>query len=237
MSEWMPKRFWKQAEVQETEAGFTVLLDGRGVKTPGKRTLSVPTRDLAQALSAEWDAQEDKINPETMPFTRLTNSAIDKVALQHAVVADMLAEYGGSDLLCYRAQQPAILKERQARAWDGLLDWAAQAHGITLTTQAGLMPVAQPDEAVAKVNALTQALDPFQLTAFHELVTLSGSWVIGYAALTTEQDPETLWESTLVDEYFQEEQWGKDEEALKMRATKRDAFLRGHEFGVLTRRA
>ena len=109
MSEWAPRRFYKHATVEEAEGGFTVHLDGRPLRTPGKVPLVVPTRGIAEAMAEEWRAQDEKIDPRTMPFTRTANSAIDKVAPQHADVAAMLAEYGDSDLLCYRAESPAPL--------------------------------------------------------------------------------------------------------------------------------
>ena len=129
MSEWALKKFWKKAEVVTEANGFTVTLDGRGVRTPAKARLVVPTEALAREIANEWQAQEDRVNPATMPFARMANSALDKVASQHAEVADMLAAYGDSDLLCYRAEAPEGLAERQRAAWDPLLDWAAATLG------------------------------------------------------------------------------------------------------------
>ena len=117
MSEWAAKRFWKEAGVSETDQGFGVHLDGRRVRTPAKAELIVPTHAMAQAIATEWDAQDSKIVPDTMPVTRAANAAIDKVAHQHAEVARMIADYGDSDLLCYRAESPAELAARQAEAW------------------------------------------------------------------------------------------------------------------------
>jgi chaperone required for assembly of F1-ATPase len=237
MSEWAMKRFWTSADVAEADGGFAVVLDGRPVKTPAKQGLILPTKALAQAVAEEWDAQEEKVDPEAMPLTRLSNSAVDKVAKQHGDVAAMLAEYGGSDLLCYRAERPDELIRRQSAAWDSMLGWARDTHGIELVTQGGVMPVAQPDASLAKMSELTHALDPFELTAFHELVTLSGSWILGYAALTELEAPDSLWNRTIVDELWQEEQWGADEEALESRDVKRAAFLIGHRYNVLCRAA
>ncbi len=224
------KRFWKVAEATEQETGFGVALDGRPVRTPGKQPLVVPTRALAEELAAEWEAQEEVVNPELMPFTRLSNSALDKVTVQHAEVAAMIAEYGGSDLLCYRADGPQALIERQTVAWDPLLDWARDTHGIVLNVQTGLMPVPQPDDSLHRMHALTAAMPSFELTAFHELVTLPGSWIIGLAALSGHASADILWEAAHVDEIWQAEQWGDDEEALAARAVKKDAFLTALRF-------
>ena len=142
MSDWKPKRFWKKAVATACDGGFTVELDGRSVKTPAKETLIVPTMPMAKATAAEWDAQGETLDPITMPITRGANAAIDKVRTQHAEVAAMLAEYGDSDLLCYRAAGPETLIARQAAAWDPLLDWAAQTLDARLTVGQGVMHVA-----------------------------------------------------------------------------------------------
>ena len=231
MSEWKMRRFWSKAEAVEQENGFGIALDGRPVKTPAKQALVVPSKDLAEAIAAEWDAQEDGVDPESMPFTRLANSALDKVSVQHAAVAEMIAEYGGSDLLCYREDGPQALIDRQAASWDPLLAWIEEKEAVTLNVQTGLMPTPQPSDSLTKMRTLTAAMPPFTLTAFHELVTLPGSWVIGYAALTHHASPEDLWEAAHLDEIWQAEQWGDDEEALAARAVKKQAFLTGLRFG------
>lgn len=230
MSEWKLKRFWKTAAPMEREDGFAIGLDGRGVKTPAKSELMVPTKALAQAISEEWDAQTEAVDPESMPLTRLANSALDKVTSQFDEVAAHLTEYGGSDLLCYRADGPEELICRQSEIWGGLLDWARTSVGVELIVQSGLMPVDQPKESLSVMAGITADFTPFELTAFHEFVTLSGSWVIGYAAFKKAQPVETLWECALLDELWQEEQWGEDEEAIETRAIKRQAFLTAAQF-------
>lgn len=227
------KRFWAKAEATETDQGFAIALDGRPVKTPAKTSLVVPSRALADTIAAEWDAQEEIVNPEAMPFSRLANSAIDKVSLQHGAVAEMVAEYGGSDLLCYRADAPQGLVDRQSEAWDPLLAWIDETHGIALNLQTGVMPTAQPDDSLAKMHVLTAAMPPFTLTAFHELVTLPGSWIIGFAALNNHVSAETLWTAAHIDEIWQAEHWGEDEEALAARVVKRDAFLTALRFAKM----
>lgn len=132
MSEWKQKRFWKTVGVEPEGAGFAVALDGRRVKTPAKAPLVVPTQAMAGAIAAEWDAQVEVVDPLSMPNTRSANAAIDKVTIQFAEVADMLAEYGDSDLLCYRAETPEELVARQSENWDAALDWAAEALGARL---------------------------------------------------------------------------------------------------------
>lgn len=230
MSEWAPKRFWTSTDTTSVDGGFGVVLDGRPVRTPAKALLSVPTEALAQRIAAEFDAQTDIIDPNTMPFTRTANSAVDKVMVQHGAVADMLAEYGDSDLLCYRAGEPNGLVSRQSAQWDPLLDWAAETLGARLEPRTGVMHVAQSQDALDKLRAQVHAMTAFELAAFHDLVSLSGSLIIGFAAKLDVQAPEALWDISRVDEIWQQEQWGVDEDAREMAEIKRNAFLHAHEF-------
>lgn len=224
MSEWKPKRFWTAVEITEAPAGYGIELDGRPVKTPAKRALLVPTRGFAQAVAAEWEAQGELIEPQNMPFTRTANAALDKVAVQHAEVADMLAAYGDSDLLCYRAEQPAELVARQSERWDPLLAWAEQALGARLEARTGVIHVPQDAQALAALRARVHALSDFQLAAFHDLVSLSGSLILGFAATQDVQTIQALWEISRLDEIWQAEQWGKDDEAEAAAAIKQMAF-------------
>jgi len=233
MSEWAAKRFWKEAAVTGADTGFGITLDGRAVKTPAKVALIVPTRGLAQAITNEWNAVDVRIDPRTMPMTRSANAAIDKVAHQHAEVADMLAAYGETDLLCHRATTPEELVLRQSEEWDPLLDWADSALDARLTPTPGLMPSAQDAAALDRLRACVHAKDIFVLTALHDLVALSGSLVIGLAALDSTQDTERLWNTSRLDEAWQAELWGADEEAEEMAQIKHAAFLHAHEFFCL----
>lgn len=177
MTEWKARRFWTDATVEAVDGGFRVLLDGRGVATPGKVPLVVPTRAMADAIATEWNAQEGEIRPLTMPVTRAANSAVERVTPQHADVAAMLAEYGDTDLLCYRDAQAGELTQRQAEAWDPLLDWARERYGARLTLAAGVMPVTQDPHAVQRLARVVREIEPFPMTALHDLVTLTGSLI------------------------------------------------------------
>ncbi|WP_236638217.1 ATP12 family protein [Mangrovicoccus ximenensis] len=193
MAGWVPKRFWKEAAVAEAGDGWTVQLDGRAVKTPAKAALVLPSRAYAEAVAAEWDAQEETVNPAIMPLTKLANSAIDNVAPNHAAVAGMLAEYGGTDLLCYRAEAPADLVARQRAAWDPLLIWSAGRFGAPLNTGSGIMHVAQPAESLAALAAEVRGLTAFELAAFHDLVAMSGSLILALAVAHGEAEAEAAW--------------------------------------------
>ncbi len=232
MSEWKLKRFWKEAsaDAEAGEGGFRVLLDGRAVRTPAKALLAVPTPEMASAIATEWNAQEKEIDPRVMPMTRAANAAIDKVAHQKGEVADMLAAYGDADLLCYRAKSPEELVARQAENWDPALAWAEAELGARLNVHVGVIHAPQPPEALARLSGQVHALDPFKLAAFHDLVSLSGSLVLGFAAARGWRDVDAIWQISRVDENWQQEQWGDDEEAAAEAAIKHRAFLDAKRF-------
>lgn len=235
MSEWKAKRFWKSATVVDAGDGFTVHLDGRSVKTPAKAPLVVPSHAMAQAIAAEWDAQDDLIDPNSMPVTRAANAAIDKVSHQHAEVAQMIAGYGDTDLICYRTDSPVELVERQAAAWDPLLDWAADTLGARLKPVTGLMHSPQDPKALAVLAQRVHQMDAYRLTAFHDLVGLSGSLIIGFAALHELHKIEALWRLSRIDETWQEELWGVDEDAQEQAAKKESEFLAAKRFHDLAK--
>ncbi|MGY3437928.1 MULTISPECIES: ATP12 family chaperone protein [unclassified Marinovum] len=235
MTEWKAKRFWKQTEIQPGDGGFGVALDGKPVKTPAKAALLLPTEAFAEKVRDEWEAIEEKIDPRVMPFTRTANAAIDKVAIQKAEVADMIADYGGTDLLCYRADSPAELRDRQNAAWDPLLDWVADTYGARLAVTEGVMPLAQDPAALTPLRQAVHQCSDFELAALHDLVALSGSLVIGLAAAQDRDTPEALWQTSRIDELWQEEQWGEDEEAQNHSALKRSSFLHAARVWQLSR--
>ena len=233
MSGWAPKRFWKQAEVVAAENGFTVSLDGRALKTPAKTAFWVPTTALAEEVAKEWQAQDSKIKPETMPYTRTANSALDKVYPQFSAVADMLAAYGGSDLLCYRAETPQELVARQHTAWTPLLEWTKAEFGAELSVVQGIMPVAQPETSLRPLSQAVHSLNPFQLAAFHDLVAISGSLVIGLAIARGHILPDAGFDLSRIDENWQIEFWGHDEEAAESEALKREGLRHAARFLAL----
>lgn len=224
MNAWVAKRFWTDVAVVDEADGFAIHLDGRPVKTPAKAPLVVPSANMAEEIAKEWRAVDEKIDPEIMPFTRSANAAIDKVSVQFGEVADMLAAYGASDLLCYRAATPEGLVERQAAAWDPVLDWAYDTYGARLETTAGLMPVDQNEAAVLALSKPLSDSTPFQLTALHDLIALSGSLVLALKVTQGNLSPKDAWSLSRIDENWQAEQWGLDEEAEQLAQVKYLAF-------------
>ncbi|SDX32077.1 ATP12 family chaperone protein [Roseicitreum antarcticum] len=230
MSAWVKKRFWTDTSVVPAEGGFTVHLDGRGLRTPLKAPVTVPTEAAAALIAAEWEAQTGKIDPETMPATRAANAAIDKVTGQQAEVTEMIAAYGDSDLICYRAAAPQELVARESAAWDPLVDWAAVTFGARLTVQAGVMHVPQPPEALRALSAPLHQMSAFELTAFHDLVSMSGSLVIGLASIMELAPTDTLWALSRIDEDWQTELWGSDDEAENLARLRKSSFVNANRF-------
>ena len=233
MSGWKARRFWSAVRVEPAERGFRLMLDGRPVLTPAKAELRLPTRAMAEAVAAEWQAVGDVVDPMAMPVTRSVNAAIDKVTPQFAEVAGLIAAYGGSDLLCYRAVAPTELIARQAAGWDPLLNWAAKALGAPLQVTTGIAPVPQPATSLAALAARVRALTPFGLTALHDLVSLSGSLILGLAATEGHLPPDTLWPLSRIDEDWQARLWGRDPEAEAAAARKEADFRHAFRFWAL----
>lgn len=230
MSGWSAKRFWTETRVEAVDGGFTVRLDGRAVKTPAKTPLIVPTLAMAERIAAEWQAQQGTVDPRTMPWTRSANAALDKVGTRFAEVASLLAAYGDTDLLCYRADGPAELVLRQARAWDPLLAWSATALDAPLTATAGVMHVAQPPDSLARLTARIGQMTAFQLTGFHDLVMISGSLVLALAVTDRRLSVEEAWRLSRLDEHWQAGVWGRDEEAEALEAARHEGFLHAERF-------
>lgn len=230
VSGWKAKRFWKTVTVEDADGGFRVLLDTRPVRTPAKTLLALPTRALALAVADEWRAVKAEVDPRQMPVTRGANAALDKVTPQFEEVAGLIAAYGGSDLLCYRAVGPEELALAQAAAWDPMLDWAASRLGAPLLVTQGIAPVAQPPASLENLAGHVFACTPFQLTALHDLVSLSGSLVLGLAATTDDFAIDQLWHLSRFDEEWQSRLWGEDDEASAIADKKRKDFLRAWHF-------
>ncbi|WP_280777582.1 ATP12 family protein [Rhizobium sp. SG_E_25_P2] len=210
----LPKRFYKDVSVEQSEAGYQILLDGRPVKTPMKSALVLPTAAAAEIVAAEWRAQVEEINPAKMPATRLANTAIDGIAREIDAVAEDIVSFAGTDLLCYRAEHPERLSNLQAKHWDPVLFWAADALGARFILAAGVMHQEQPGEALdAYRRALSDHHAPLALAALHTITTLTGSALLALAFAKGKLDAEAAWVAAHVDEDFNIEQWGSDAEA------------------------
>jgi len=210
------KRFYARAGVVETSRGFGITLDGKPVRAPSRRLLAAPSREIAEAIAAEWDAQKETIDPTTMPLTRLANSVIDAVTGRVEAVTEDIAKYLHSDMLFYRAGHPEALVALEAKYWDPVLFWAAETLGAHFVLTEGIVHVAQPDQAVAAARAVLPD-DPWSIAALHVVTTVTGSALLGLALIRGALDEDQVWAAAHVDEDWNSAQWGVDEEVAARR--------------------
>lgn len=227
------KRFYEHVAIIPVDDGLSIQLDGKLVRTPARALLAVPTQALADGIADEWRAQDGDIDPAAMPMTGLANAAIDHIIPNKANFAAGIARYGESDLLCYRADGPDSLIARQAAAWNPLLDWARARYDVAFAVTQGILPVAQPDETLARLDAVVAALDPFTLAGLSALVTLSGSLVCGLAIVEGGHDPAAIWRAADIAEAWQVEQWGEDAEAATRTERRATEFATAARFCAL----
>lgn len=225
----LAKRFYSSVSVSPVikprgEMSFGILLDGRPVKTPKKRALEVLHRSFADAIAGEWLAQDKTIDPASMPLTRIANTAIDAVAGMMPEVAADIVKYASSDLVCYRAEGPDALVARQNAVWDKVLTVAHKELGARFVQVQGIIAVAQPESSLEKIAAALSNYDRFELTGLHVITTLTGSALLALALGRGAMSPGEVWAAAHLDEDWQIEQWGSDEEAEKRRAQRSKEF-------------
>jgi len=221
----MQKRFYKRVEVTSHEIGFALLLDGRLVKTPARRDLIVPTQAIAQAIAQEFDNQTEKINPTSMPVTKLANTVIDGIVDNPHPIAEDIMRFIAADMLFYRADSPLELVERQQAAFDPVLDFIENKFSSRFELSTSLTFITQPRESLNPIRHYINAIaSPFVLGGLHVITTLTASGLLAIALREANIDLDEAWKISHIDEDWTNEQWGQDEEALKRRA------LRRHEF-------
>ena len=217
----LPKRFYKDVAVADDGA---LLLDGKPVRTLGKAPLTLPSRALADAVAGEWRAQGERIDPTTMPLTKLANSAIDGVVGREQAVIDDIMAHAAADLVCYRAPGPQGLVEAQAKHWEPVLAWAKDTLGAPLLLGKGVVHVAQPQASLDRLRQALEGRDGFSLAAVHVMTALGGSALLALAVALGRMTPEEAWQATHVDEDWQIGQWGEDAEAADRRESRRRDF-------------
>ena len=216
------KRFYKSVSVT---GDYGIALDGRVVKTPLKSPLRLPTQELAEAVAAEWAAQGEKIAPSTMLFTKLANTAIDRVAMDRSRIVNEILEYAGSDLVCYRANEPEALVRRQRQHWDPVIDWARTAIDAPIETQTGIVHRLQPAAAIAAIEQALSERSDFEISAFYTIMAITGSGLIALMLAHGAVTPEAGWLAAHIDEDFQIETWGHDAEAAARRIRRHTEYL------------
>ena len=212
------KRVYKEVAARAVDGGWGVFLDGRPLRTPAKRELALPNARLAAAIAAEWDAQETDIHPERMPLTQLAATALDRTSAQRDKVVAEIANYAGTDLVCYRAERPPALVAWQHAAWQPLIDWAARRYDAGLAVTTGIVPQPQSPAALKTFAGVVASFDDFRLTALQGLTAACGSLVIALALTEGRLDADAAFTVSQLDETFQIEAWGEDAEAMQRRA-------------------
>jgi chaperone required for assembly of F1-ATPase len=213
------KRFYQKAEPSKRAGGYAITLDGKPIKTPGKRDLLLPNEALAAAIAEEWHSQETEVRTATIPLTRLATTTIDRVATQRDAIIRQTANYAATDLVCYRAAQPPALAARQQAVWQPLIDWAVLRYDAPLSVTAGVIPT---NQSAASLRAFVTAVaeqDDFALTALHVATAACGSLVIGLALIEGHLDAERAFAASQLDESYQIEAWGEDAEQFERRRT------------------
>ena len=229
------KRFYKDVTIQQADGGWQVTLDGRALKTQGGRPQIVSSHALAKALAAEWDAQGEEIDPASFTFRDLTDYALDIVAPDPAAMAETLVKYAETDTLCYRAEPDDALFAQQEEEWEPLLASVEKRENIRFTRVSGIMHQAQPDATLETLRESLQSYDPITLAALQTLASLATSFCIGMEALQSGADPERLWRAANLEELWQEELWGKDEEARERRSIRKAEFMNAFQWSQLAR--
>jgi chaperone required for assembly of F1-ATPase len=235
------KRFWNEVEVARDDRAHTILLDGKPMHLPGGGLLCVGPAPLAQAIAVEWReagrGEGNEVSFTDTPLTRLAGTAQIRVAPDPATTADAIARYGETDLLCYRAEIPVALAQRQAREWQPWLDWAALTYDAPLRVTAGISPIRQHRDSIAALRRAVSALDPHTLTALGIAVPALGSLILGLALADGKLDPGSAHALGVLDELFQEELWGADHEAVRRRANIAADIALAARYVALTREA
>jgi chaperone required for assembly of F1-ATPase len=230
-----PRRFYKAATVTPVERGWSILLDGKSLRSPAKRPFVLPTEALAAAIAEEWQAQGEKVEPRTMPLMQLAATAIDRLADDRDGLVAETAGYGGSDLICYRADEPPSLVRRQEEAWQPLIAWAAERYDVALNVTTGIVAVEQPSHALATFRRVLEGCDLFALTALAAMTGSAGSLVIALALAEGRLSADEAADAALLDELFQAEKWGRDPEAERRRTAIRADLLAAKRFHALSR--
>ena len=224
------KRFWTQADAVQRDGGWGVDLDGKPLRTPARDLLTLPTMTLAEAIAAEWNGVEDKLDPGALPLTGLANAAVDRIAPDKHAFAQGIARYAEADLACYRAEGPSALVDRQAGAWDALLGWGRRRFDVDFRTTSGIVHVDQPAATIDQLSHAVAALDPFRLAGLSPLVTISGSLLAALGVLEGAFTPDQAWDAVSVDDRWQLEQWGSDAEAETVLENRRSDFMAAARF-------
>lgn len=229
------KRFYTEVAAHPAEGGFGVSLDGKALRTPAKAPLVVATRGLAEAIATEWQGQSGEVKLDALPLTRLASTALDLVALRKPAVVAEIARYAGTDLVCYRAEHPPELIDRQHALWQPLLDWTSLRYDAPLLVTAGILPIVQPPTSLAAYAAAVAAYAPLELAALHLATAACGSLVVALALIEGQLDADGAFAAAELDQSFEIERWGEDAEQMQRRAALKEDIALAERFIALLR--
>jgi chaperone required for assembly of F1-ATPase len=206
-------RFYKEVKIIQRDGGYAVELDGQLVLTPGGKPQTVASKALVEAIAAEWCAQGKKVIPATMPLTGYVNTAIDRIGNNREVIFKNVLNFAGTDLLCYRCEEPEDLATRQNEYWQPLLDWAADSMGVELEVTHSILPLRQPIKAIEALVHKLQKMNDMEIAGIASLAAACGSLIIALALADGKIDPAHAFDCSQLDQIYQNERWGVDEEA------------------------
>ena len=230
-----PRRFYKTAASAPVEGGWGIQLDGKALRSPAKRPFLLPAAALAEAIAGEWQAQGEKVDPGSMPLMQFAATAIDRLADDRNALIEEIAGYARSDLICYRAEEPPLLVQRQEAIWQPLVAWAAERYDVALNVTTGIVAVEQPAHALATFRRVLEACDLFALTALAGATGSAGSLVIALALAEGRLSADEAADAALLDDLFQAEKWGSDPEAERRRTAIRADLAAAKRFHTLSR--
>ena len=223
------KVFWKSVTVKKEDKYYVIYLDKHLLKTPAQSLLKLPNRKIANMVANEWLEQEREINYKNMLANNLVNLAIDKVRHEEEEIRNLLKDYAQTDLLYYRSEKPEELIDKQSALWDPFLNWIKERFKVSFKVTHGVMPIDQPKKSLNCLKSQLNKMSIFQLACFHELVTISGSFILSLAAVERITSPGRIWKAAILDENWQSSVWGEDDEQKINLNRKKIAFFKAYE--------
>ena len=219
------KKFWTAIKLKKKESKFGILLDNNLLKTPQKKDCLISNIRIAKDLFKEWSSIQDDINFHNMPVTQICFASLDRKRKEKIILLNKLTEYGMTDLLFYRDTSGTELERLQSKKWDKFLDWTQNELDLDFKIVNGIMPVEQPKENYNTFLNELEKLDCISLTALSDIVTLSGSLVIGLLLLKKKITSKQAWSLAKVDEEWQRSKWGTLPEQVEDDEYKKNNFF------------
>jgi len=212
------KKFWDKVSIKKISSdSFCIMLDNRILKTPLKRELVLPNLNLAQEIVKEWDQDSKNINADLMIFYGLISTSLDKIIDNKNVYINDILDYIDTDLICYRAENPKELVELQKNKWDPIILLLEKYIGTKVQVFQGVLPKKQHTTVHYRLNNLINRFDIFEISALHRITNITGSIFLSLSVLKKDISKNEMFELSFLDELWQAENWGFDEETSQKR--------------------